>query len=146
MFLRRQTLYLLILIAVFVAILVMPVAVFMDINTGKEILISVHHFFITQILSFLLLILAVTTLLMFKKRTLQGRITVFMMIVCVALQIILPILLHLSSTETMSVRYEIVFVTPIIAALLAYLTFRRITRDEIIEKIIEFKKFDNSKN
>lgn len=147
---RIQTLYLLIAVVLLGLMATLPIAqYFSDITEtvyklgfngirtedGVVAGFSVLPF---SILTGLCLLVALVTIFLFKKRMFQIRLTIFNIILLLGLQGLTLYYIIAAKTELdATYSFMLPFVFPIVAAILSFLAFRAISKDEAIIRSLE---------
>jgi len=106
---------------------------FVDNGTNKVIkdIISVPVF-----VSIIILI-NIATIVLFKKRKLQMRFSVYNIILMLGMSGILFYLAHSAFEPAPTVEYKITILFPVIAAIFNYMAFRNIRKDELLVRAVD---------
>lgn len=125
---RIQTLFLIAAAGLIAALLFMPMSHIMPVdNIGEEIIIRYTEKY--EMMTFLIvtLVLSLVAIFLYKNRPFQMRVCILNMLILVAFQIWLMVLFFRYKSDMI---FSISIVFPIVAAILTYLAFRYIARDE----------------
>ena len=106
---------------------------FVNNETGK---IIKDVFSIPLFISIILLI-NIATILLYKKRKLQMRFSVYNIILMIGMSGILFYLAHSAFQPSPTVEYKITILFPIIAAIFNYMAFRNIRKDELLVRAVD---------
>jgi len=80
-----------------------------------------------------IIVIAIASILLFKRRMLQIRLCIINIILLVGLQGLLFYYISVSAQQLSSkTSYSLIFVFPVISAIVAYLAIRRIAKDEAL--------------
>jgi len=144
---RIQTIFLLSSISLIAVLFFYP---FAEIAVGNEIFtFSIKGFVNTQtnkvikdIISiptfiFIILLINIVTIFLFKKRKLQMRFSVYNIILMLGMSGILFYLAHSAFEPTPTVEYKITILFPVIAAIFNYMAFRNIRKDELLVRAVD---------
>jgi hypothetical protein len=79
--------------------------------------------------------LLLVTIFLFKNRILQMRLCIYNIVLMVGINgIVFYLLMHAKNNNNALIYYQITSVFPLLAAILTYMAFRRIRKDELLVK------------
>ena len=119
---RIQTLFLIIAAGLLASLLFIPMA-----YIGDEVTVQYTEHYIMTIFLIVTLVLSLITIFLYKNRPFQMRLCVLDALILVAFQIWIIVLFFKHKSEMV---FSITAVFPIIAAIITFLAFRYIARDE----------------
>ena len=142
---RIQSLYLLVVAILFVSVLFCPIMNFSQAETMFELTINgiekinsnpVFVLMQTPLLTalcFIIVVISILTIFCYKNRILQLRLTIFNIVLMVGYYALLAVYLYVATKDygvKLYPRLGIIF--PLIGAILSYLAFRAIAKDEAL--------------
>jgi len=125
---------------------------FAEISAGQEILLFKYNGFFrlvdgieeqvvstisTTVILSVILLLNIVTILLYKKRKLQMRFTVYNLLLMIGTVGSLYYLMMSSFEQTPSIEYKITLIFPLIAAVFNYMAFRNIRKDELLVRAVD---------
>lgn len=148
---RIQTLFLLAVAGLIGSFFVAPYASFMvdstpsayyldafGLNMGEGASGNISHIWAAFILIVLVLLVDVVTVFLYKKRVVQIRLCILNIVMLLGLQgMIWYIADYQQECLNASIQYGLVFIFPLIAAILTFLALRAIARDEALVRSLD---------
>ena len=158
---RVQTVYLLIVVVLMACLFVVPFAEFISLSELGSMRFTACGLFETDadgraaayvmrsttwpltVLAALTGVVALITIMLFKRRMLQIRLCVLNMVLLVGLQVMLIVLVKMLTAQpellggSSQMGFKLIAVSPLISAILTYLALRAIGRDEALVRSLD---------